>query len=101
MVRGRAPWSARGTKLIGGDTADARDIGLIDTQRVGERGGLAAKQRLTRAVHPPCKVIAVMLDVLVDRPLHELGLLEARHQRGVADLLLGGLVNLDRGLCAH
>jgi hypothetical protein len=43
----------------------------------------------------------VTLDVLVDRALDKLGLLEARHQRGIADLLLGGLMNLDRGLCTQ
>jgi|HubBroStandDraft_4_1064222.scaffolds.fasta_scaffold84003_3 hypothetical protein len=42
-----------------------------------------------------------MLDVLVDRALDQLGLLEARHQRCVTDLLLGGLMNLDRGLRSH
>src|ERR1700729_93017 len=42
-----------------------------------------------------------MLDVLIDRELDELSLLEARHQRGVADLLLGGLMDLDRGLRSH
>jgi hypothetical protein len=42
-----------------------------------------------------------MLDVLIDRALYQLGLLEARHQRGIADLLLGGLMDLDRGLCSH
>jgi hypothetical protein len=35
------------------------------------------------------------LDVLIYGALDELGLLESRHQRGVADLLLGGLVDLD------
>jgi len=35
------------------------------------------------------------LDVFVDSALDELGLLEPRHQRGVADLLLRRLVNLD------
>jgi hypothetical protein len=46
------------------------------------------------------EVLAMMLYVLVDRALYKLGLLEARHQRSVADLLLDGLVNLDRGLLA-
>jgi hypothetical protein len=40
------------------------------------------------------------LDVFVDRTLDELGLLEPGHQRGVADLLLGGLVDLDWRLSA-
>jgi len=43
----------------------------------------------------------VTLDVLIDRELYELGLLEARHQRRIADLLLRGLMNLDRGLRTH
>jgi hypothetical protein len=51
---------------------------------------------LVRLLHALCKVLAVMLDVLIDRALDKLGLLEARHQRGVANLLLGGLMNLDR-----
>jgi hypothetical protein len=38
----------------------------------------------------------VTIDVLVDGALNELGLLQARHQRGVANLLLGGLMDLDR-----
>ena len=38
------------------------------------------------------------LDVFIDRMLDEFGLLEAGHQRGVTDLLLRRLVNLDRGL---
>jgi hypothetical protein len=42
-----------------------------------------------------------MLNVLIDRTLDELGLLEARHQRGIADLLLGGLMDLDWGLRSH
>jgi hypothetical protein len=42
-----------------------------------------------------------MLNVLIDRPLDKLGLLDARHQRRVANLLLGGLMNLDWGLCSH
>jgi hypothetical protein len=41
----------------------------------------------------------VTLDVLVYGALYKLGLLEARHQRGVADLLLGGLMDLNGGLC--
>jgi hypothetical protein len=53
-----------------------------------------------RLLHALREVLAVTLDVLVDRALDKLSLLEARHQRGVADLLLGGLMNLDRGLCA-
>jgi hypothetical protein len=87
--------------LIGGDTTDPLDIGLIDAYRVRERGRLAAQQRLVRALHAQRKQLAVMLDVLIDRALDELGLLEARHQRGIADLLLGGLMNLDRGLRSH
>jgi hypothetical protein len=43
----------------------------------------------------------VALNVLIDSTLDELSLLEPRHQRGVANLLLGGLMNLDRGLCTH
>jgi len=86
------------TGLIGRDPADPLDIGFIDAQRVCERGRLAAQQRLLRALHTQRKVLAVMLDVLIDRELDELGLLEARHQRGIANLLLGGLMNLDRGL---
>jgi len=43
----------------------------------------------------------VVLNVLIDRTLDELGLLDARHQRRVADLLLGGLMDLDRGLRSH
>jgi hypothetical protein len=54
-----------------------------------------------RLLHALREVLAVTLDVLIDRALDKLGLLEARHQRGVADLLLGGLMNLDRGLCTH
>jgi hypothetical protein len=38
----------------------------------------------------------VTIYVLVDGALDEFGLLQARHQRGVADLLLGGLMDLDR-----
>jgi len=86
------------TGLIGRDPADPLDIGLADAQRVGERGRLTAQQRLVRALHTQRKQLAVMLDVLIDRALDELGLLEARHQRGIANLLLGGLMNLDRGL---
>ena len=47
------------------------------------------------ALHPPGERLAMPVDVLVDRQLHELGLLQPRHQRGVTDLLLGGFVNLD------
>jgi hypothetical protein len=54
-----------------------------------------------RALHTQRKQLAVMFDVLIDRTLDKLCLLEARHQSRVADLLLGGLMNLDRGLCAH
>jgi hypothetical protein len=54
-----------------------------------------------RTLHAQRKQLAMMLDVLIDRELDELSLLEARHQRGIADLLLGGLMDLDRGLCAH
>jgi hypothetical protein len=54
-----------------------------------------------RALHAQRKQLAVMLDVLIDRTLDKLGLLEARHQRGIADLLLGGLMYLDRGLRSH
>ena len=54
-----------------------------------------------RLLHALREVLAVTLDILVDRALDKLGLLEARHQRGVADLLLGGLMNLDRGLRTH
>jgi hypothetical protein len=50
-----------------------------------------------RALHSQRKQLTMMLDVLIDRTLDELSLLEARHQRRVADLLLGGLMNLDRG----
>lgn len=46
-------------------------------------------------LHPPPKLLAMTLDVLVNGALDELGLLEPRHQRGVADLLLRGFVNLD------
>jgi hypothetical protein len=101
VVRGRAPRPARATKLIGRDTTDSLDIGLTDAQRVCERGGLAAQQRGVRALHAQRKQLAVMLDVLIDRALDKLGLLEARHQRRIADLLLGGLMNLDRGLRSH
>jgi hypothetical protein len=54
-----------------------------------------------RALHTQRKQLTVMLDVLVDRALYQLGLLEARHQRGIADLLLRGLMDLDRGLRTH
>jgi hypothetical protein len=54
-----------------------------------------------RALHAQRKLLAVMLDVLINRALDKLSLLEARHQRCVANLLLRGLMNLDRGLCAH
>jgi hypothetical protein len=43
---------------------------------------------------------AVTVDVLVNGSLDEFSLLEAGHQRGVSDLLLGRLMNLDRGLRA-
>jgi hypothetical protein len=101
VVRGRTPRPARVTELIGRDTTDPLDIGLTDTHRVCERGGLAAQQCLVRALHALRKQLAVMLDVLIDRTLDEFGLLEARHQRRVADLLLGGLMDLDRGLRTH
>jgi hypothetical protein len=84
--------------LIGRYPADPLDIGLLDTQRVRERRGLPAQQCLVRLLHALREVLTVTLDVLVDRALDKLGLLEARHQRGVADLLLGGLMDLDRGL---
>ena len=40
------------------------------------------------------------IDVLVDRTLDKLGLLEPSQQRCVSDLLLSGLVDLDRRLSA-
>jgi hypothetical protein len=87
--------------LIGRYPADPLDIGLLDAQRIRERRGLLAQQCLVRLLHALREVLAVTLDVLVDCALDKLGLLEARHQRGVADLLLGGLMNLDRGLCTQ
>ncbi|MGA8364577.1 MAG: hypothetical protein WB709_08655 [Solirubrobacteraceae bacterium] len=57
---------------------------------------LAAQERLLCALHAQRELVAVTIDVLVDGALDELGLLQARHQRGVADLLLGGLMDLDR-----
>jgi hypothetical protein len=101
MVRGRAPRPARATELIGRDTTDPLDISLTDSHRVRERGRLAAQQRLLRALHAQRKQLAVMLDVLINRALDKLRLLEARHQCRIADLLLGGLMNLDRGLRTH
>lgn len=93
MVRGRAPWPAWATELIGRDTADPLNTSLTDAQRVCERGRLAAQQRLVPALHAQRKQLAVMLNVLIDRTLDEFRLLEARHQRCVADLLLGGLMD--------
>jgi hypothetical protein len=46
------------------------------------------------------ELVAMALHVLVDRLLDELGLSEARHQRGVADLLLGRLMYFDGRLSA-
>lgn len=48
-----------------------------------------------RALHPLGELLAVTLHILIHRTLDELGLLEPGHQGRVADLLLGGLVNLD------
>jgi hypothetical protein len=67
---------------------------------MSERRGLAAEQRLVRLLHAACELLSVALHVLVDRLLDELGLLQSGHQRRVADLLLGRLVYLDRGLGA-
>ena len=87
------PSTKRTTKLIRRNPADPFNIGLVDTQRVCKRGRLTAQQRLLRALHALRKQLAVMLNVLVDRPLDELRLLKTRHQRGIADLLLGGLMD--------
>jgi hypothetical protein len=76
-------------------------VGFLDAQRVRECRALAAQERLLSLLHALREVLAVTLDVLVYGALDKLGLLEARHQRGVADLLLGGLMNLDRGLCTQ
>jgi hypothetical protein len=61
---------------------------------------LAAKQRLASPLHALLELLTMSVDVFVDRNLDELGLLEPGHQRGVADLLLGGLVDLDWRLSA-
>jgi hypothetical protein len=50
--------------------------------------GLPAEQRVLSPLHAPLELLTVSLDVLVDRTLDELGLLEPGHQRGVAGLEL-------------
>jgi hypothetical protein len=82
--------------LIGGNAPDPLDVGLVNPQRIRERRGLAAQQRLARVLHAPSELVTVTLDVLVHGTLDQFGLLEPRHQCGVANLLLGGLVDLDR-----
>jgi hypothetical protein len=84
--------------LIRGHASKTLDIGLLDPQRVRKGRGLAAQQRLLCALHALLELVSVAVHILVDRALDQLCLLQARHQRGVADLLLGGLMNLDRGL---
>jgi len=49
-----------------------------------------------RSLHALCELVAVTVHVFIDRALDQLRLLEARHQGGVANLLLGGLMDLDR-----
>ncbi|HEY7934602.1 MAG TPA: hypothetical protein VID48_12340 [Solirubrobacteraceae bacterium] len=59
MVRGRTPRLARATELIGRDTTESLDIGLIDAHRVRERGRLAAQKSLVRALHAQRKQLAM------------------------------------------
>lgn len=77
------------------DSTDARNVVLADARRVCERGRLATEKRLTCVIHAACELFAMAVDVLVDRPLDEFGLPKPRHQRGVADLLLCRLMNLN------
>jgi hypothetical protein len=86
--------------LIGRNAADPRHVFFADAERIGEGGGLAAEQRLVRPFHAARKLFPMALHVLVDRLLDEFGLLESGHQRGIADLFLRRLMNLDRRLCA-
>jgi hypothetical protein len=96
VVRGRAPGLARGARLIGCDAADAFHVRLGHAERVRERRGLPAEQRLAGPLHPARELLAVTLDVLGHRAIDELGLVAAGQQRGVAHALLGRLVDLDR-----
>jgi hypothetical protein len=81
--------------LTGGHTTQTLHVGFLDLERVREGRGLAA---LLRTFHALRELVTVAIHVLVDSALDQLGLLQSRHQRGVADLLLGGLMDLDRGL---
>jgi hypothetical protein len=72
--------------LIGRDSSDARDIVLGNAGGVGERRRIAAEQGLAGALHTATELLTMSLDVLVDRALDELSLLQPRHQRRVADL---------------
>jgi hypothetical protein len=82
--------------MIGRDATEAHHVSLVNAKRVCKRRSLASQQRPARALHALSKVVAVAIHVLVDRALNQLGLLHTRHQRGIADLLLGRLMNLDR-----
>jgi hypothetical protein len=49
-------------------------------------------------LHAPVELLVVALDVLIDSALNKLGLPDPSHQRGITNLLLGALVDLDWGL---